>query len=248
LVLVGMAVFGVQEDATIHGTVASVFDVTFVTSSLYLGTLPNDGTAYNGITEDKFLYVKMNSNENYTVEVHCSGNLEQTDNTMGRYEIETEYAIWKSSDWNDNWCQQNGYTGTEEKTYTGYLPHVVDVGFYDRPTAQADCWFEAEKLNDQDAGHVYAAGGNVNDETATGLQLFNNIGFVPTKYFTTSGWHNIRYNYGSNSEIKIFPYLSPFEDYGTPAGSYSGTVTILISQADSWEDVAKSDTAYTPTL
>jgi len=230
LMLVGaVAIAGFGDECTIEGTIASVFDINFVTSSLDLGALPTGGGTYDGTLLGKFLHVTMKSNENYTVQVSCSGNLAQENNVTGRYEIETEYAIWKSSKWNDNLCQQPG--GSDTNPYTGYLSDLVGTAnaFYHNSDP---IWFEAQAYN------TFAAGGKVDDNTATTLQMFNNINYVPSKYLIddTDRYH-FRYNHGSNSEMKIYPCLTIYQDYGTPAGSYSGTVTIIVTQAPSWETV-----------
>ena len=239
MVLVGAISIAVlaDYDGTISGTIESTLDVTFNISSLDLGVLPKTGF-YDGVAKGKYLEISMNSNENYLVEVRCSGNLEQADNESGRYEIETEYAIWKSSDWNDNWSQQ---PGGSEGTSEGWLPAAYGDNFYENADFDASkCWFDAEAYN------TYATGGNVDDSTATEIQWFNNIKYIPSKRFVDAkGRHNFRYNYGSNSIIRIYPYLDMYENYGTPAGSYSGTVTFIITQAETWEDLPKGDHAYT---
>jgi len=228
MVLVGaVSVVGLADTGTITASIDPVLTVAF-TGSLPLGIISGQ---YDGTDKGKYLEVTMNSNENYTVQVTCSGNLEQAANYEGYYQIETEYAIWKSSNWNDNWGQQPG--PGEEPTYTGWLSHLPGGAnaFYENDVVYPpdDCWFDAQ------AAHFHANGGKVDDATAVFRQWFNNIDFVPSKYFDSdTEWHWKRYNYGSNSIVRIYPYLDLFEDYGTAAGAYSGTVTIIVSLADSW--------------
>lgn len=238
LMLVGaVSIVGFGDTATcpIGGTIATVFDIVFTTASLALGDLGTSGV-YDGTVAGKYLEVTMQSNENYTVQVTCSGNLKQGANTSGYYQIETEYAIWKSSNWNDNWSQQPG-TGAEP-TYTGWLSHLFGSanGFYVNTETYPtdDCWFDAQ------AAHVHAQGGKVDDSApVASRKWFANINYVPSKYFDSdTEWHWKRYNYGSNSIMRIYPYLDLFEDYGTAAGTYSGTVTIIVSSAPSWDAVA----------
>jgi len=234
---VSIAVLAEEYRGTISGEIRSVLDVKFNRASLNLGRLPATGF-YNGVEREKYLEIEIHGNVNYTVQVYCSGNLEQDKNTNDeRYEIETEYAIWKWTDWNDNWSQQPGGT---EPPYEGWLPAVCNDHFYYNKSFDASkCWFDAEP------GHTFACGGNVDDNTATGIQWFNNIDYIPTKYFVDlEGRHNFRYNYGSHSKIRIYPYLDMYEEYGTPAGTYSGTITFIIKQAESWAEKPKDDYAY----
>jgi len=233
LILMWVGIVGFAEECPIGGTIAPVFDIVFTKASLDLGALGTSGV-YDGTVTGKYLEVTMQSNENYTVQVTCSGNLEQATNYEGFYQIETEYAIWKSSNWNDNWSQQPGGSDT---TYTGWLSHDFGSGhaFYANDVLYPpdDCWFDAQ------VAHDHAQGGKVDDANAVFRQWFNNIDFVPSKYFDSdTEWHWKRYNYGSNSIVRIYPYLDLFEDYGTAAGAYSGTVTIIVSLADSWATTA----------
>jgi len=137
-----------------------------------------------------------------------------------RNEIETEYAMWKSITWHDY------YTGPD--TYSGWVQNPTDgAGGCAWVSETTPAWFEAE-----------IGGGKQGGKTAEDPDFdFNAIDYLPEHYDGAtaanpgwpSWWNDNIYNYGADLTLRFFPALDLFEDYGTIAGNYEATITVVIT-------------------
>jgi len=212
MVLVGaVSIVGLAEKktGTITASIDPVLVVTF-TNSLDLGTITGQ---YNGVQESKYLKLTVQSNKDYTVRLECSGNLAGP----GTAVLETEYALWKQMTWYDS-------DPTGDGPYDGWVDDV-DFSWYDGNTTPT--WFEASVDT-----YKWGKTQETNDflfKDDTGYLPEHYEGFVSSTY---TSWPDINYNYGGDLTLRIYPCLSPYENYATPAGSYSGTVTVTVTNVD----------------
>jgi len=231
LVLIGVVSLlagAASKTGTVTAGVATVFDVTMPSNTVAFGNITTD---VNGVTLDNYLQLGVNSNVTYTVQLSCSGNLNlvgKADN--GVNEIETEYAVWKSIDWYD-WHSQQAAPHHAE----GYVDDAGQWAFSGNTTPT---WFEAEV----EGGGVQ--GGNVYPETGLNQsqQDFSGPFYLPEHSASYVWWYDASwggvwnpnwYNHGADLTLKIYPYLDVFEHYGTRAGSYSGSFTIVVTSVNS---------------
>ena len=227
------AVFAVEETGTINGTLAPVMSVTFTPDPLNITLDPTqdfDGTGGVADGTGTYLELSVQSNLDYTVQLSCDGNLHLVGLSHWRNTIETEYAIWKKITWHDYYTQQPlgpGSPATEfPATYFGWVQgdDCVTPGpfaWYAYPATPV--WFNAEtNTSGKQGGH-----GEQYDFSFDG-------GYLPEHYDGAS-WGDIPwyqdtyYNYGADLTLRFFPYLDMYSDYGTIAGSYTGTITVVIT-------------------
>jgi len=230
LVLAGaVSIVGLADEGTVTANVAGVMTVTMLPDAVPFGDVTGGivGGAGGG---DLFLGLSVLSNVTYTVELGCSGNLNLVDmDDNGVNEIETEYAIWKKVEWHDAYTQQIAVQGAE-----GW---VDDVGLWAFSGNTTPTWFEAEN------GGAYIQGGNRYPEVAnTSQDAFPGLFYLPEHssdyiwwYASSWGptaWNPSWYNHGAALTLKIYPLLDVFDDYGTRAGSYGGTFTVVITNVN----------------
>jgi len=220
----GLSALGEEHTGTISANVPEVMQVTFSTS-LDLGDLTGD---YNGINKGKYLELTVQSNVDYYVQLSCSGNMRLVNapNEDWRWEIETEYAIWKEITWHDHHSQQP--SGEHYEGYVQALDYSQGACYWYGVNDPA--WWEAELGGGKQ-------GGNTNE---TSNLDFNAIGFLPehydgytTEHDTPPGWNDDIYNYGADLTLRFYPYLDYYENYGTLAGAYEATITVVVTSV-SW--------------
>lgn len=207
----------------IGATIGTVFNVEMTGSPISF-TIDADANPADvgSATGDDYVELTVQSNVTYTVNLACSGNLQlegKADN--GVNEIETEYAIWKNIEWHDWYTQQGG----SPDTATGWVYSAKDEWIN-----HADpYWFEAE------TGGGIQGGNSGTPENAT-----TNLPF-PTGYLAEHDddytwsltWNPNWYNHGADLTLRFYPFLDVFEAYGTRAGTYVGTITMVVTSVDS---------------
>jgi len=224
----GLSALGEEQTGTISANVSQKMQVTF-TDELDLGDINGD---YNGINIGEYLELTVQSNVDYYVQLSCSGNMRLVNapnDEDWRWEIETEYAIWKEITWHDHHSQQPGGAYPDGEHYEGYV-QALDYSqggcyWYD---VNDPAWWEAELGGGKQ-------GGNTNEDEALD---FNAIDRLPEHYdgYTAAvpGWDDDIYNYGADLTLRFYPYLDIYEGYGTMAGSYEATITVVVTSANWW--------------
>lgn len=215
-----------SETGTVTAGIVGVLDVTMPESTVAFGNITAD---VNGVTLDQYLELRVNSNVTYTVELSCSGNLQlQGAAANGVNEIETEYAIWKHVEWHDWYTQQGGAVDDAD----GWV-HDDLYKWYDNPSTPY--WYEAHLAAD---GSYGIQGGNSGTPEHTSGALAFPTGLLPEHWTGWTWWAGLTwddtwYNHGSDLTLRFFPYLDVFEDYGTRAGNYAGTITVIVTSVNS---------------
>lgn len=229
LVLVGaVSIVALAKQGTVTAGIVQVFDVTLTNDTVAFGDITTDAGGAGG--SYPYLGLTVNSNVTYTVELGCSGNLNiigMADN--GVNEIETEYAVWKEIDWHDHYSQQPTPCHVQ-----GWLD---DIGQWHFSGNTDVTWFEAEN-----GGSIIQGGNRFPEVANTSQDAFPGLFFLPEHGSDYSWWYDPSwtgtwnpnwYNHGAALLLKIYPFLDVFEGYGTRAGSYSGTFTVVVTSVNS---------------
>lgn len=214
---------------TIGATIPTVFAVAMTGSPISFTIDPNADAADVGGADsgDDHIELTVESNVTYTVSLACSGNLQlQGKNDNGVNEIETEYAIWKKIQWHDWYTQQGGTPAESPAEGWVYTAEDAWIGHSD------PYWFEAENQGGIQGGHS----GTPEGATDNNLPFPNGNLAEHDDSYTWSvepSWDSDWYNHGADLTLRFYPFLDVFEGYGTRAGTYSGTITVIVTSVNS---------------
>lgn len=225
LMLIGTISTGIlaeSETGTINASITPVLTVALTGSPLAIGAITEDfdGTGDKTDGTGQYLQLTVTSNKDYTVHLSCSGNL-SIGGTEWRDQLETEYAIWKQMTWHDAIGPDGPYDGWVDDDDFSWFDNLATV-----------TWFEADN-----GEATYRTGGKtaeIND-----FLFMDDLGYLPEidkDYFgwplDPGWWQPEWYNYGGDLTLRFFPYVTVYGDYGSRAGSYSGTITVVITNVE----------------